>query len=57
MPEPDLQDNDVLVRIHAAAVNLLDSKVRDAMNEADVALKPKNLNMVGMPLPDEKKYE
>jgi NADPH:quinone reductase-like Zn-dependent oxidoreductase len=100
MPEPKLQDNDVLVRIHAAAVNLLDSKVRDgefklilpyrppfvlghdfagtvirtgpkvkrfkvgdtvyarprdhrvgtfaefiAVNEADVALKPKNLGM------------
>ena len=29
MPEPDLQDNDVLIRIHATAVNLLDSKVRD----------------------------
>ena len=29
VPEPDVQDNDVLVRIHAAAVNLLDSKVRD----------------------------
>ncbi len=100
VPEPEVQDNDVLVRIHAAAVNLLDSKVRDgefklflpyrppfilghdvagtvvrtgpkvrrfkvgdevyarprdhrigtfaefiAMNEADVALKPKNLSM------------
>ena len=100
VPEPELQDNDVLVRIHAAAVNLLDSKMRDgefklflpyrppfilghdvagtvvrtgpkvrrfkvgdevyarprdhrigtfaefiAMNEADVALKPKNLSM------------
>jgi NADPH:quinone reductase-like Zn-dependent oxidoreductase len=100
VPEPELQDNDVLVRIYAAAVNLLDSKVRDgefklilpyrppfvlghdvagtvvrtgpkvrrfkvgdevyarprdhrvgtfaefiAVNEADVALKPKNLNM------------
>jgi NADPH:quinone reductase-like Zn-dependent oxidoreductase len=100
VPEPELQDNDVLVRIHATAVNLLDSKVRDgefklflpyrppfilghdvagtvvkagpkvrqftvgdevyarprdhrvgtfaefiAINEADVALKPKNLNM------------
>ena len=100
MPEPELQDNDVLVRIHATAVNLLDSKVRDGefklflpyrppfvlghdvagtvvttgpkvrrfkvgdevyarprdhrvgtfaefigVNEADVALKPKNLNM------------
>ncbi len=100
VPEPKLQDNDVLVRIQAAAVNLLDSKVRDgefklllpyrppfvlghdvsgtvvgagpkvrsfkvgdavyarprdhrvgtfaefiAINEADIALKPKNLNM------------
>jgi NADPH:quinone reductase-like Zn-dependent oxidoreductase len=100
VPEPELQDNEVLVRIHATAVNLLDSKVRDgefklflpyrppfvlghdaagtvvrtgtnvgrfkagdevyarprdhrvgtfaefiAINEADVALKPKNLSM------------
>ena len=29
VPEPELQDNDVLVRTHATAVNLLDSKVRD----------------------------
>ena len=29
VPEPDVQDDDVLVRIHAAAVNLLDSKIRD----------------------------
>ena len=29
VPEPTLQENDVLVRIHATAVNLLDSKVRD----------------------------
>jgi NADPH:quinone reductase-like Zn-dependent oxidoreductase len=28
MPEPVLQDNDVLVEIHAAGVNLLDSKIR-----------------------------
>jgi NADPH:quinone reductase-like Zn-dependent oxidoreductase len=28
MPEPVLQDNDVLVEIHAAGVNLLDSKTR-----------------------------
>jgi len=28
MPQPVLQDNDVLVEIHAAAVNLLDSKIR-----------------------------
>ncbi|KAA3446391.1 NADPH:quinone oxidoreductase [Mesorhizobium sp. SARCC-RB16n] len=100
MPEPELRDNDVLVEVHAAGVNLLDSKVRDgefkpvlpyrppfilghdvagivvragskvrkfkagdevyarprdgrigtfaeiiAMDEADVALKPKNLSM------------
>ncbi len=100
VPEPELQDNDVLVQIHATAVNLLDSKLRDgefklllpyrppfvlghdvagkivrigpkvgrfkvgdeiyarprdhrvgtfaefiAIDEADVALKPKNLNM------------
>src|SRR5213080_1797710 len=100
MPEPELRDADVLVRVHAAGVNVLDSKIRDgefklilpyrlplilgndvagavvrvgskvrrfkpgdevyarphqdrigtfaefiAMNEADVALKPKNLSM------------
>ncbi|TIS59923.1 MAG: NADP-dependent oxidoreductase [Mesorhizobium sp.] len=28
MPEPKLQDSDVLIEIHAAAVNLLDSKVK-----------------------------
>ncbi|WP_376704144.1 NADP-dependent oxidoreductase [Mesorhizobium sp. ISC25] len=28
MPEPELQDSDVLVEVHAAGVNLLDSKVR-----------------------------
>jgi NADPH:quinone reductase-like Zn-dependent oxidoreductase len=100
VPEPEVQDTDVLVRVHATAVNLLDSKLRDgefklilpyrppfilghdvagtvvrtgsrasrfkvgdevyarprdhrvgtfaefiAINEADVALKPKNLTM------------
>lgn len=29
MPEPKLGENDVLVRIQAAAINLLDSKIRD----------------------------
>ncbi|QKK25244.1 NADP-dependent oxidoreductase [Rhizobium hidalgonense] len=29
LPEPELQDSDVLVRIQATAVNLLDSKLRD----------------------------
>jgi NADPH:quinone reductase-like Zn-dependent oxidoreductase len=100
VPKPEVQDTDVLVRVHATAVNLLDSKLRDgefklilpyrppfilghdvagtvvragsrasrfkvgdevyarprdhrvgtfaefiAINEADVALKPKNLSM------------
>ena len=100
MPEPELRDDDVLVQIQAAGVNLLDSKIRDgefklilpyrlplilgndvagvvvkvgsrvrrfkpgdavyarphqnrigafaefiSMNEADVAMKPKNLSM------------
>jgi NADPH:quinone reductase-like Zn-dependent oxidoreductase len=29
VPEPQLGDDDVLVRVHAAGVNLIDSKVRD----------------------------
>ena len=29
MPEPELRDADVLVRVHAAGVNALDSKIRD----------------------------
>jgi NADPH:quinone reductase-like Zn-dependent oxidoreductase len=29
MPEPELRDSDVLVQIHAAGVNLLDSMIRD----------------------------
>jgi len=29
MPEPALQDDDVLVEIQAAGLNLLDSKIRD----------------------------
>src|SRR5438874_11417506 len=29
MPEPELRDADVLVRVHAAGVNLLDSKIRN----------------------------
>src|SRR5881398_1557428 len=100
MPEPEVRDDDVLVQVHAASLNQLDSKIRDgefklivsyrlplilgndvagvvvrvgskvrrfrpgdevyarphqdrigtfaefmAMNEADIALKPKNLTM------------
>src|SRR5438034_9681029 len=29
MPEQELRDADVLVRVHAAGVNVLDSKIRD----------------------------
>lgn len=29
MPEPELRDDDILVQIHAAGVNALDSKIRD----------------------------
>jgi len=29
MPEPELRDDEVLVQVHAAGVNLLDSKIRD----------------------------
>jgi NADPH:quinone reductase-like Zn-dependent oxidoreductase len=29
MPDPDVRENDVLVQVHAAAVNLLDSKIRN----------------------------
>lgn len=29
MPEPELRDDDILIQVHAAGVNLLDSKIRD----------------------------
>ncbi|MCO4318768.1 NADP-dependent oxidoreductase [Phyllobacterium sp. 21LDTY02-6] len=29
VPEPELRDNDVMVEIHAASVNVLDAKIRD----------------------------
>ena len=28
MPDPELRDDDVLVQVHVAGVNLLDSKIR-----------------------------
>ena len=40
MPEPALLDNDVLIRIHAAAVNVLDSKVRDGEFKAFLPYRP-----------------
>ena len=29
MPEPTVEDDDVLVQVHAASLNMLDSKIRD----------------------------
>lgn len=29
VPEPDVHEHDVLVEVHAAGVNVLDSKIRD----------------------------
>src|SRR2546427_12386202 len=29
MPDPEVRENDVLIQVHAAGVNLLDSKIRD----------------------------
>ena len=40
MPEPVLQDNDVLVEIHAAGVNLLDSKIRAGELKAILPYRP-----------------
>ena len=40
LPEPNIGDDDVLVRIHATAVNLLDSKIRDGEFKAFLPYKP-----------------
>jgi len=40
VPEPKLQDNDVLIRIHATGVNLLDSKVRDGAFKLFLSYRP-----------------
>ena len=40
VPEPTLQDDDVLVQIHATAVNLLDSKLRNGDFKAFLPYKP-----------------
>lgn len=40
VPEPELQPGDVLVQIKAAAVNLLDSKIRDGEFKPLLAYKP-----------------
>ncbi|MGH1560438.1 alcohol dehydrogenase catalytic domain-containing protein [Caulobacter segnis] len=39
-PEPKLQDDDILVEIHAAALNLLDSKIRDGEFEPILSYRP-----------------
>jgi alcohol dehydrogenase len=31
MPEPEVRDDDVLVQVHAASLNQLDSKIRDTV--------------------------
>ena len=40
MPEPALRDGDVLVEIHAAGVNLLDSKIRDGEFKSILSYRP-----------------
>ncbi|RWE32867.1 MAG: NADP-dependent oxidoreductase [Mesorhizobium sp.] len=40
MPDPELGDNDVLVEVHAAGVNLLDSKLRDGEFKLIVPYRP-----------------
>lgn len=40
LPEPKIQDDDVLVRVNAAAVNLIDSKIRDGEFKAFLPYKP-----------------
>ncbi len=40
LPEPKIQDDDVLVHIHATAVNLLDSKIRDGDFKVFLPYKP-----------------
>ncbi len=39
-PEPNPQDDDILVEVHAAALNLLDSKVRDGEFKAILPYRP-----------------
>ena len=40
MPDPELREDDVLVQIHAAGVNLLDSKIRIGRVQAHSAVSP-----------------
>ena len=40
MPEPTLQDDDVLVEVHAAGLNPLDSKIRDGVYKSLLPYRP-----------------
>lgn len=40
LPEPTLRDDDVLVEIHAAGLNLLDSKIRDGLFKLILPYRP-----------------
>jgi NADPH:quinone reductase-like Zn-dependent oxidoreductase len=40
MPEPEMGDNDVLVEVHAAGVNPLDSKIRDGVFKLFLPYRP-----------------
>ena len=39
-PEPELRDNDILVEVYAAALNLLDSKIRDGEFKSILPYRP-----------------
>src|ERR1043165_4036507 len=40
MPDPELREHDVLVQVHAAGVNLLDSKIRNGEFKLILPYKP-----------------
>ena len=40
MPDPEMRNDDVLIQVHAAGVNLLDSKIRDGEFKLILPYKP-----------------
>jgi alcohol dehydrogenase len=40
MPDPEIRDDDILIQVHAAGVNLLDSKIRDGEFKLILPYKP-----------------